>query len=176
MIRDMTLADALIVCAGMRQEDAACMRAVRNEEPGDWCAVDRWQSHGPAWALYQDGEPWAIGGLTLLTGWSAVMWFIAREGMREQSWRHVLRQTRTVIERASAHDNPERRHRIEAHVLHGWAGATKLVRHLGFRFEGIRHQAGANGESFEVWAHLSPIGAKTHARKAETPAEVENCA
>lgn len=173
MIVDLTLSDAMIVCADMRPEDAACMRAVRGEEPGDWCAVERWQSHGPAWTLLQDGQPWAIGGLTLLTGWSAVMWFIARPGLRDVSWRHVMRATRSVLERAAAEDNPERRHRVEAHVLFGWHGASRLVRRLGFRFEGIRHQAGANGESFEVWAYLAPIRAKTAARPVDTAAQVE---
>ena len=37
-------------------------------------------------------------------------------------------------------------------VLHGWAGASMFAQRLGLQLEGIRHGAGARGESIEVWA------------------------
>jgi hypothetical protein len=156
MLRELTLADALIVCGDMRPEDAACVRSATGREPGEWFAVDRWQTYGPAWTLLQDGQPWAIGGLALRNAWSGVLWLICRPGMRSQSWRKALRQTRTVIANAMAPGNPERRRRIEAHVLHGWGGATGFAQRLGLTLEGVMQQAGAQGESIEVWAATGP--------------------
>lgn len=154
MLRDLTLADALAVCADMRDEDAQCVRAVCGRESGEWFAVDRWQTAGPAWTLVQDGQPWAIGGLSLPNGWTGVLWMVARPGLSAQSWRKALRATRTVIGRALADDNPMRRHRIEAHVLRGWSGASRFAQHLGLELEAVRRNAGARGESVEVWVVL----------------------
>ena len=161
MLRELSLADALIVCSDMRPEDAACVRAATGRDPGEWFAVERWQSHGPAWSLLQDGEPWAIGGLFLRNGWTGVLWLICRPGMRAQSWRKALRQTRTVIARALDVSNPEQRHRIEAHVLQGWAGASGFAGRLGLALEGVMQQAGAQGESIEVWAATGPTKGAT---------------
>lgn len=149
MIRDLTLLDACIVCSDMRPEDAACVRAATGREPGEWFAVDRWQSNGPAWSYLQDGMPWAIGGLTLVNDWAGVAWFLARPKLR--TWRPILRHMRAVIDAATREDNPQRRRRIEAHVLHGWAGASRLAGWIGLSFEGLRMGAGAGGESFEMW-------------------------
>lgn len=174
MIRDLTLADAVIVCSDMRPEDAACVVAITGQRPGEWFAVDRWQAPGPAWTLMQDGQPWAIGGLSMPNDWTGVFWFIARPGMRQASWREVVRRTRHVMQRAVDPTNPARRQRLEAHVLHGWTGASRLVDALGFQMEGIRRRAGSGGESIEVWGCVASIGAKTRAPADETPAEVEN--
>lgn len=174
MIRDLTLADAVIVCAHMRPEDAACVRAITGQNPGEWFAVDRWQTPGPAWTLLQDHTPWAIGGLSMPNDWTGVFWFIARPGLRPASWREVIRRTRHVMQRAMADDNPAKRQRLEAHVLHGWAGASRLVDTLGFQLEGIRRRAGSGGESIEVWGCVAPIGQKTAMQPANNPAEVEH--
>ena len=155
-MRELSLADALIVCSDMRPEDAACVRAATGREPGEWFAAERWQAYGPAWALSQDGEPWAIGGLHLRNGWTGVLWMVARPGMRPQSWRKALRQTRTVIGSAMDAGNPERRRRVEAHVLSGWTEAAEFARRLGLTLEGVMRQAGARGESIEVWATAGP--------------------
>lgn len=152
MLRDLTLADALQVVADMRAEDAACVRAVCGHEPGEWFAAERWQSSGPAWALYQRDEPIAIGGLNLPNAWTGVLWMVARPGMSASSWRKALRATRTVLSNALSMDNTMRRHRVEAHVLHGWIGASAFAERIGLRCEGIRRAAGAHGESIEVWA------------------------
>ena len=148
MLRDLTLADAVQVVAGMRQQDAACVRAVCGQEPGEWFAVDRWKTTGPAWTLLQDGQPWAIGGLSLAQPWVGVLWLVARPGLSPSSWRKALRATRIVIGNAPAAGV----HRVEAHVLHGWRGASDFAARLGLGLEGIRLRAGKGGESIEVWA------------------------
>lgn len=163
MIRDLTLLDACIVCSDMRAEDAACVRAATGREPGEWFAVDRWQSNGPAWTYMQDGMPWAIGGLTLVNDWAGVLWFVARPRLR--SWRVVVRHAHDLVRSAVHPDNPQRRRRVEAHVLHGWRGASALVQHLGLSFEGLRLGAGAGGESFELWG-LAAHQAQSTAREA----------
>lgn len=156
-LRDLALADALAVVADMRPEDAQCVRAVAGREPGEWFAVDRWQTTGPAWCLEQGGQPWAIGGLSFPTDWTGVLWMVARPGLSVHSWGKALQATRTVIGNALALDNPLRRHRVEAHVLHGWAGAARFAAGLGMQCEGIRRQAGAGGESIELWAVCGPV-------------------
>jgi len=148
-LRDLTLADALTVCQDMRPEDAACVRAVAGADPGDWFAVDRWRAEGAAWTLLQDGQPWAIGGLSTGQRWVGALWMVARPGLTAQSWRKTLRATRTVAAEALRAGQV---HRIEAHVLHGWTGASAFAQRLGLTLEGIRRQAGAQGESIEVWA------------------------
>ncbi len=77
----MTLADALAVTADMRPEDAACIRAVTGDEPGEWFAVNRWRTDGPAFVLEQGGQPWAVGGLALTQRWLGVLWMVARPGL-----------------------------------------------------------------------------------------------
>lgn len=168
MIRDLTLLDACIVCSDMRAEDVACVRAATGREPGEWFAVDRWQSNGPAWTWLQDGMPWAIGGLTLVNDWAGVAWFVARPGLRRSSWIAVVRAMHRVLRASTATDNPQRRRRIEAHVLHGWVGASALARHMGLQFEGLRLGAGARGESFEMWGLVAPEGRKTPELERDT--------
>jgi hypothetical protein len=156
-MRDLSLPDALAVCGDMRPEDAACVRAVCGREPGEWFAVDRWQTSGPAWCLMQDGQPWVIGGLSLPTEWHGVLWLVARPGMKPATWRKALRLARNIIANALSVSNPLRRHRIEAHVLHGWAGASAFAQRMGLSLEGVRRQAGAQGESIEIWAITGPV-------------------
>lgn len=155
MLRDLTLADALMVVGDMRPEDAACVRAVCGCEPGEWFAAERFSSSGPAWALLQGGEPVAIGGLNMPNDWTGVLWMVARPSISAASWRKALRATRTVLGNALAMDNTMRRHRVEAHVLSGWASAAAFAGRLGLEFEGVRRAAGAGGESIEIWAATS---------------------
>lgn len=156
MMRDLTMADALIVCSDMRPEDAACVRAIMGEEPGDWYAVDRFQTPGPAWALVQDGQPWAIGGLTTRR-WCGLLWMVARPGLSGQSWRKVLRLARNILAVATDPASPQYLHRVEAHVLGGWVGAERFADRIGgLMFEGTRRAAGSRGEDVHVWAWTGP--------------------
>jgi len=147
-LRDLALADALAVVSDMRQMDAECIRAACGQEPGEWFAVDRWRAHGAAWTLLQDGIPAAIGGLSMPQPWLGVLWLVARPGMSPASWRKALRTTRTVIASAPRAGV----HRVEAHVLSGWAEASRFAEALGLTLEGVRAHAGSRGESIEVWA------------------------
>lgn len=157
MIRDLTLADALVVCADMRPEDAACVRAVVGAEPGEWFAVDRWRVEGPAWTVVQDGQPWAIGGLSLPNAWTGVLWLVARPGLSGQSWRKLIRVARKVLSCACDQRHPHYRHRIEAHVLAGWRGAERFAAGLGLVLESTRRQAGSGGEDLQTWVRLGPV-------------------
>lgn len=150
MIRELTLADAVVVCSDMRPEDAACVRAVAGREPGDWFAAERFGTTGPAWVVEHEARPVAICGVSLSCPWVGVLWFIARPGMPLAAWKESVRLARRVIANAAGAGV----RRLEAHVLHGWEGAARLVRHVGFALEGIRRGAGANGESIEVWGLL----------------------
>lgn len=156
MIRDLTLADALVVCADMRLEDAACIRAVTGQEPGEWFAVDRWRTEGPAWTLLQDGQPWVIGGLSCANGWSGVLWLVARPGLSGESWRKLIRIARKVLSVTST-PGDQYRHRIEAHVLAGWSGAERFAQGLGLQFEGTRRAAGRRGEDVQTWVRIGPV-------------------
>lgn len=157
MIRDLTLADALAVCSDMRPEDERCVRAIMGAEPGDWYAVDRFQTTGPAWTLLQNGQPWAIGGLTT-RGWSGLLWMVARPGLTSESWRKVLRLARTILRVACDPASPQYVHRVEAHVLGGWGGAAAFAGRIGgLQFEGTRRAAGARGEDVHIWAWTGPV-------------------
>ncbi len=150
-MRDMTLQDALIVVADMRPEDRACVRAMCGCEPGEWLAVDRWKTDGPAWTVDQDGRPWAIGGMVFINDWTGLLWMMARPGMRAQTWRKVIRLARmvmTVLEPS----HPLHRHRVEALVLDGWTGAQALADRLGLVLEGTRQAMGSNRESVQMRA------------------------
>lgn len=150
-LRDLTLADALAVVGDMRPMDAECVRAACGREPGEWFAVDRWQAHGAGWTLLQDGRPWAIGGLSLPQPWLGVLWLVARPGMSGASWRKAIRATRTVLASAPRAGV----HRVEASVLNAWPEAALFASTLGLRCEGVRLNAGARGESIEMWARTA---------------------
>jgi hypothetical protein len=156
-LRDLTLADALAVCGDMRPEDAACVRAMTGQEPGEWYAVDRWRTSGPGWGLEQNGQPWAIGGLSMPLPWLGLLWMVARPGLTGESWRKVLRATRKVLAVASDSKGPQYVHRIEVHVLSGWVGAERFAKRLGLlSLESVRRGCGANGEDVQVWAWVGP--------------------
>jgi hypothetical protein len=154
VIRELTLADALYVVRHMRQRDRDGFRAALGEQSDDELAVGRFQAYGPAWALDVDGVPAAIGGLHLVNGWTAVMWLVVSEGVAPESWRKLMRHTRTVIANALDSANEHGRRRIEAYVMGNWPEAQKLVQRLGFSHEGTRRGAGSGGEDLQMWALL----------------------
>lgn len=155
-MRSLTLAGALMVTLDMRPMDAACVRAITGNDPGEWFAVERFQSHGVALELLQDGEPVAMAGLSLPNDWTGVLWLVARPALRLQSWRKLVRSARTVLARAGDPTHPEYRHRIEAHVLAAWPEAQRFVQALGFELEHVRRGAGSRGEDLQVWVRLGP--------------------
>lgn len=155
MLRALTLADALSVVSRMRPEDRACVQAILGPVSDEVFAVNRWQSDGPAWTLLDaQGNPQAIGGLAFSNDWSAVLWMVAAQGIGRDSWRKLLRATRTVLQEATNPKNPHYRHRIEVCVM--WAEAARFAQALGFEFEGTKRQAGRGGEDVQIWALCSP--------------------
>lgn len=73
----------------------------------------------------------------------------------DESWRKLVRATRTVICNALDPAHEHARHRVEAHVLANWPAARRLVRHLGFVHEGTCQRAGSGGEDIEIWAQVA---------------------
>lgn len=150
----MTLHHALAVCSRMRDEDRACLDAVLGPgwEAEDF-AIDRHQTTGPGWALLDaSGAPVAIFGLSLSSAWSCVAWLVGTDAMTPQSWKKLLRFSRTVKANVLNPAHEHHRHRIEAHVLSRWPGAKRFAARLGMTLEGTRVAAGANGEDIGVWA------------------------
>lgn len=160
MIQTITLAGALIVVSDMRPADAECLRAVTGEGPGEWFAVDRFQAYGVGLEFLQDGQPWAITGLSLPNAWTGVLWLVARPGLRRESWRKLIRHARIVLRNAQDLGNAEYRHRIEAHVIEGWREASAFVERLGFVHEHTKVSAGSRGENVQVWTRLGPVKGK----------------
>lgn len=156
-VRTLTLADALRVVQRMREQDRRCVRAILGDIEDEAFAVNRWQASGPAWTVLQDGEPAAVGGLTLHTGWLAVAWLLAVPGMRPETWRKLIRLGRTVLMNAADPRHPQYRHRIEAHVLAEWIEATRFAPRFGFQLEGARRGAGSGGEDIQTWAMVGPV-------------------
>lgn len=157
----LTLSAALEVCRHMRPLDVACIEAICG--PGfdrEAFAVDRWQATGAAWEFLDAHGVYAIGGLAFSSAWCGTFWLVAHERVddltpTDESWRKLVRTTRTVISNALDPANPHARRRIEAHVLVDWIAARSLVRHLGFTHEGTLRQAGIGGEDFEIWAQVA---------------------
>lgn len=157
----LTLAGALEVCRNMRPLDAACIDAIRG--PGfdrAAFALDRWETDGAAWEFRDDRGVYAIGGLSFPNAWSGTFWLLAHKRVdslasTDETWRKLIRTTRTVISNALDQTNQLARQRIEAHVVVGWPAAQRLVRHLGFEHEGTLRKAGSGGEDFEIWAQVA---------------------
>lgn len=156
MIVDLTLAGALVVVGDMRPADRACIRAMTGQDPGEWFAVERYRTDGPAWMLLQHGEPWVIGGLNRPNAWTGILWLVARPGLALPSWRKLLRATRTVIARAGDPASPHYMHRIEAHVMADWPEARAFAQRLGLHLEHVRRGVGSAGEDVEVWVKVGP--------------------
>jgi hypothetical protein len=155
VLRTLTLADALAVVGRMRERDRQCVRAALGDVPDEVFAANRWQTEGPAWSLYVGGRPVAIGGVQLPNDWTGVFWMVAVEGMTGESWRKLVRHTRTVLGNVTDRTQPCFRHRVEAHVLSGWLEAAEFAKRLGFEHEGTRRAAGSAGEDIEIWTKVN---------------------
>jgi hypothetical protein len=154
----MTMADVLHVVQRMREQDRRCVHAMLGDIEDEAFAVNRWQTTGPAWAVCDEaGVPAVVGGLTLHNDWFAVAWLLAAPGLSPQTWRKVIRLGRTVLMNAANSRHAQYRHRIEAHVLAGWAEAERFAPRFGFRLEGVRRGAGSGGEDFQTWAIVGPV-------------------
>ena len=131
----------------MRREDRECLEAVTGVCDPDLFALNRWQTEGAAWALV-DGEPVAIGGLSQAVPGIGRLWLITTDAMTPQSWKKLIRHTRTVLANASTVIP-----RIEAEVLGTWSAAERFIRRLDFELEGVRRRAGRDGRDILVFVY-----------------------
>ncbi len=148
MVRDMTLADALVVSLAMRKTDWDCIRAVTEITTREEFAVNRWHTTGAAYTLLLDGRPVAIAGVSQAVPWIGRFWMIATDEMTMQTWKKLLRGTRTVLKNA-AKVMP----RLEAEVLSTWTEAQDFAERVGFMPESVRCRAGRNGEDILIFTY-----------------------
>lgn len=148
-LRALSLVAAVSIATRMRAMDWECLRAVTTIESAEVFGLNRWQTDGAAWALFNDlGEPVAMGGLSQSVPWVATAWMVATDAMDTASWKKLVRHSRTVF-RNAAKAIP----RIEAHVLHGWPEAEKFASMLKFELEGTRYRAGRNGQDIRTYVY-----------------------
>lgn len=153
--RQLTLADALVVALGMRQEDRACLAALLGTCNPETFAHNRWTSAGAAWSLWQADRPVAILGLAQHTEWAATAWLITTPTITPQSWRKLLRHARKVRVNALASGLS----RIECSVLATWPKARRFAEQLGFELEGVRRAAGRDGEDVLLFGIINRASA-----------------
>lgn len=149
MIVKLTLADAIAVVKEMRDDDHRAVKALLGNVGDEVVAVNRWQTPGPAWSLFQDNEPVAIFGISMPQEWTGTAWLMMKPNLSGQSKRKLVRHCRTV----AANLKESSLHRVEALVMEDWPEAIKFVRRLGFRYEGTKLAAGSRGENFQIWAY-----------------------
>lgn len=143
----LTLADALLVANSMRAEDRHCLEVVTGACNSEFLAINRFQTVGAAWALYEGGRPVAMLGLSEVTPWCLNAWMLGTPAMSRQSWKKLLRFARTV--RGNALRTTRR---IECMVLSTWPRAVRFAYTLGFELEGAKRGAGKNGEDILLFA------------------------
>jgi len=148
-MRSLSLVAAVSVATRMREMDWECLRAVTTIESPEIFGLNRWQTDGAAWALFNDfDEPVAIGGLSQSVPWCATAWMVATDSMDTASWKKLVRHSRTVF-RNAAKTIP----RIEAQILGTWTEAEKFAKHLRFEFEGVRRRAGREGRDILTYVY-----------------------
>lgn len=147
MFQQLTLADALVVASGMRPDDRACLEAVTGVCDAEAFALNRWQTDGAAWAMYEDGRPVAMFGLSRVNPWTLNAWLIGTPALSLQSWKKLLRFCRTV--RGNALQTTRR---IECMVLSTWPRAARFAESLGFELEGVKRGAGREGQDVLLYA------------------------
>jgi hypothetical protein len=140
-LRTMTLADAVAVTSRMRQPDRDCLHAVAEGVDLEQFAINLHQTEGAAWTVMDGDEPVAIGGVKLPVPWSGVVWFVCTDRMRPVTWKKLIRHGRIVLGNAS-----KQLRRVECHVLGSWAEAVLFAERIGFEVEGVRRNAGRDGQ------------------------------
>lgn len=143
----LSLAASVHIVRNMRDEDRECLELMTGEAPGDAFAVSRWQTNGAAWHLLQDGRPVVMGGICQTTPWSGVAWMVTAKGTSPESWKKLIRFSRTVFTNAR-----KTIPRIEANVLQGWGQAEKYAPKMGFAYEGTRRRAARDGRNVLVFS------------------------
>jgi hypothetical protein len=143
----LTLSAALHIVKNMRASDRECLTQMMADFTDESFAVNRWQTDGAAWQFLQDGVPVIMGGIQQPMPWVGVAWMVSTEGVRPESWKKLLRFSRTVFGNAS-----KTIPRLEANVLQGWNQAAKYAEKVGFAFEGTRYRSARDGRNVLVYA------------------------
>ena len=100
MFETLTLDAALYIVRNMRPENRESMMQGLPDMSPETFAINRWQTDGAAWALFQDGVPVAMGGIAMALPWLGVAWFVVASGINRNSWKKLLRFSRRVFANA----------------------------------------------------------------------------
>lgn len=149
MFETLTLDAAIYIARNMRPENRDSMLQGLPDMSPEAFAINRWQTDGAAWALFQDGTPVAMGGIAMTLPWLGVAWFVVAEGITRDSWKKMLRFSRTVF--ANARKTIPR---IEAQCVDGWAMAEKYAKSVGFQYEFTRERAARDGRGIKSFVIL----------------------
>lgn len=140
--RQLDLAASLHICLNMRAQDQQCLNSLMGDTAPQSFAINRWQTDGAAWAFYQDGVPVVMGGIQQPTAWLGVAWMVSTDCVTRDSWRKIIRFSRTVF--ANARKSLQR---IDAYTLDNWPDAVKYADRVGFQQVNVRKNAGREGQN-----------------------------
>lgn len=141
MFEKLSLEAALHICNHMRRSDRECLESMIGDIAVNSFAINRWQTTGAAWAFYQDGVPVLMGGIAESVPWMGMAWMVSADGVSADSWKKVIRFSRTVFTNAALHYS-----RIDAQVISTWPQAKKYAAKVGFKQMNIREKAGREGQ------------------------------
>lgn len=147
-IETLSLMAAVSVAHRMRKMDWECLGAVSAVQDAEIFGLNRWQTDGAAWALFDGDKPVAMGGISLQVPWVGVVWIVATDDMRPETWKKLMRHASTVMGNAKK-SIP----RLEAHILQGWKEAEKFALAQGFKHEGTRYRAGRDGQNIMTFVY-----------------------
>jgi RimJ/RimL family protein N-acetyltransferase len=144
----MSLDHARAVCLRMRESDRRVISTMRFQF-NEWdFALDRFETDGlKVAALAGDGQPVAIGGLTLTSPGVWTAWLVGTARWREVTL-EAVKFARATLARLLEFDA----HRIQAHIAAEDAGARKYAEYFGFKYEGTLEQHRADRGDLAVYA------------------------
>ena len=111
-------------------------------------AAERWESVGPAFTLMIDDVPEACGGIAMIDDTFGECWvLIPRSVHGIIVYRAILRGLNFLIARHNFR-------RVQAFIVEGFEKGFRLVKKLGFVFEGRLEKFGPNGETLHLYAKV----------------------
>ncbi|MBF8177247.1 hypothetical protein [Herminiimonas contaminans] len=152
MFDTLSLEASLHICKNMRATDLACLQAVMGDISVESFAIDRYQTHGAAWAFYQDGVPVVMAGITSSVPWLGVAWMVSTDAVSADSWKKIIRFSRNVFRNAS-----RKYQRIDAYVLETWPQAKRYAEKVGFKQVNVRERVGREGQNVLDFAIIGAI-------------------
>lgn len=111
-------------------------------------AATAWESAGPSFTLMIDGIPEACGGIVMLDDTFGECWvLIPRLVHGIIVYRAILRGLDDLIKQYKFR-------RVQALIVEGFEKGFRLVKKLGFAFEGRLEKYGPNGETLHLYAKV----------------------